>query len=193
MMDPWADLEITLRRVLEALAGLEIRFHCTGGLVAGSYGEPRFTQDVDIVMGLTGEAAQTRLLIEALGSHFLVDRDEVEKAIGRQDMFQALDLETFIKIDFHVGEAVPGELGRSVIRELFPGLSAPLVSREDAIISKLLWIKKGSVKSRRDVIMMLRRGEPLDREALERRARELDVIDLLFEIQSALWENNGEP
>ena len=31
-----------------------------------------------------------------------------------------------IKIDFHVGEKIPGELGRSTTREIAPGLFAPV-------------------------------------------------------------------
>ena len=44
---------------------------------------------------------------------------------------------------------------------------APLVSKEDAILSKLLWIQKGSHKSRHDVIEMLKRDEDLDRNSLQ--------------------------
>jgi len=89
-----------------------------------------------------------------------------------------------IKIDFHVGEAIPGELDRSISREFFPGISIPFVSKEDAILSKLLWIKKGSHKSRQDVAIMLRTPTPLDREALEQRAISLGVYDLLQELRA---------
>ena len=59
-------------------------------------------------------------------------------------LFQAIDQQSMIKIDFHVGGSIPGELDRSTQREIAPGLIAPLVSKEDAIVSKLLWIKQGS-------------------------------------------------
>ena len=61
----------------------------------------------------------------------------------------------------------PGELNRTSLCEISPGLTAPLVSKEDAILSKLLWIQQGSGKSRHDVIEMLKRDEDLDRAVCE--------------------------
>lgn len=177
-----AELEITLRRALGILEGLPVRFHCTGGLASSLYGEPRFTQDIDIVISLEDSEKTAPELIAALSSKFLIDPDQAKRAIARNDMFQALDTETYIKIDFHVGEAIPGELTRSVRKELLSCLVAPTVSKEDAILSKLLWIKKGSEKSRQDVVMMLRGAGVIDWEHLIQRAKDLGVADLLMEL-----------
>lgn len=172
-------LETTLRRALDALSGLGLQFHCTGGLVASLYGEPRFTQDIDIVINVADREECVTLLIGALASKFLIDPDATRRAIARDDMFQALDLDTYIKIDFHVGEAIPGELQRSIPREIFPGLTTNVVAVEDSILSKLLWIQKGSEKSRRDVVMILRGPEAIDWPALTERAKELKIDNLL--------------
>ena len=61
-----------------------------------------------------------------------------------------------IKVDLHVGENVPGEYEHVVNVEILSGVYGPLISKEDAVLSKLLWIKKGSHKSRQDVQMILR-------------------------------------
>ena len=182
-MSGLGDLEITLRWVLEALSGLKIKYHLTGGVVASLYGEPRFTQDIDIVISLEGRQELIPNLLATLAAKFLIDPDLVRRAIAQGDMFQALDTEHFIKIDFHVGEAVPGELARTAIKELLPGLFAPLVTKEDAILSKLLWIKKGSAKSRQDVIMMLRGPDAVDWEVLRHRAAGLGIENLLAELR----------
>ena len=50
-------------------------------------------------------------------------------AIERHGLFQAIDEQSMIKIDFHVGEKIPGELQRGTRREIAPGLFAPLVAR----------------------------------------------------------------
>ena len=47
-------------------------------------------------------------------------------AIRGRALFQAIDEESLVKIDFHVGEKIPGELRRSTHREIFPGVSAPV-------------------------------------------------------------------
>jgi len=185
-MIPMADLEATLKRMKAILADLGIRYHCTGGLVSSFYGEPRFTQDVDIVVQLPGNEAQVQHLISALQEGFVVDADLARRALGKGDMFQALDRSTWIKIDFHVGEGVPGELSRSVSREILPGLELPTVSREDAILSKILWVKKGSEKSRRDALSMLRAGKSLDWRSMEALAERMEIGDLLGEMRNMI-------
>jgi hypothetical protein len=182
-MTQMADLERTLSRIHEALTTLGLRYHCTGGLVSSLYGEPRMTQDIDIVLRLTGATGEAERLVQALQKQFLLELALVDRAAAQQTMFQALDRETWIKVDFHVGEAVPGELDRSCLDEVLPGLVVPLVSREDAILSKLLWLKKGSEKSRRDAAMMLRSSESLNQVALDARADQLGIRDLLDEIR----------
>jgi hypothetical protein len=62
---------------------------------------------------------------------------------------------------------------------------APLVSQEDAILSKLIWLRNGSDRARRDAKMMLKRDEDLDRAALRERAAALGLDGLLAEIEGA--------
>ena len=182
-MNPGGDLERTLAKLDETLRGLGVSYHCTGGLVSSFYGEPRLTRDVDVVLRPPQMPDGTERLIHALQPGFLIDPALVRRAIGEKGMFQALDRKTLVKIDFHVGEAVPGELGRSAMEELLPGLTLPLVSREDAILSKLLWARKGSEQSRRDAAAMVRAGELLDWTALHVRAEQLGIQDLLEDVR----------
>jgi hypothetical protein len=105
-------------------------------------------------------------------------------AIARNGLFQAIDETSMIKIDFHVGGKIPGELERTTRRSILPGLVAPLVCKEDAILSKLFWIQQGSHKSRHDVTMMLCRDEDMDRASLKERAVRLGLGVLLAEIET---------
>lgn len=174
-----------IRRVLElVIAALEARgapYHVTGGLASSFYGEPRLTQDVDVVVRLA--SADAEWLAKALSPDFLVDRRRAARAAKVGGMFQALHLELVVKADFHVGEAVPGELGRSRTVEIFDGLEVRIVSKEDAILSKLLWARRGSVKSRSDVLGMLLDPQPMDERLLDALASELDCAALLRELR----------
>ena len=67
--------------------------------------------------------------------------------------------------------------GRSY-KEVAAGLTVPLVAKEDAILSKLLWIKLGSGKSKRDVIQMLKNPEDLDFSQLRLQAARLGLADV---------------
>lgn len=179
------DLKLTLADVAEVLSAGLLKFHLTGGLASSFYGEPRFTQDIDIVIKITLGSSLDRL-ISNLAKKFIVDRKAVEDAVLRKGLFQALHEETMIKVDFHVGEAIEGELDRSQSEEILPGIIVPLVSKEDAILSKLIWISKGSHKSRQDIKMMLRRRGELDCDYLTRQAANLGVQGILGELRMEL-------
>lgn len=128
-------------------------------------------------------------LIEELSIKFIVDSNVIRDAVRDRNMFQALHEETMIKVDFHVGEAVEGELDRSTVEEILLGITIPIVSKEDAILSKLLWINKGSHKSRQDIKgMLLRKGE-MDLQYIHTQALALRVEHILKELQSELKEN----
>ena len=182
-MDNKGDLQIVLSDIVKILEKLNVPFHITGGLVSSLYGEPRFTQDIDIVINITLKK-DSLLIVNQLQDTFYINEDSILSAIENQRMFQALHMETFIKVDFHVGEAIPGELSRSVTLEILPDILAPVVSIEDSILSKLLWIKKGSHKSRQDIEMMLKLNPNIDNEYLDNQSKLLGVINLLNELKT---------
>jgi len=179
------DLKSTLADALSALRSCNCKFHLTGGLVSSFYGEPRFTQDIDIVVNVSSGSVLDELIL-LLDENFLVDKDLVLDAVRRKSIFQGLHKKSIIKVDFHVGEAIPGELERSQSEEIFQGVIAPLVSKEDAILSKLIWVNKGSHKARQDIKMMLRDSGIIDHEYLNRQVNKFAVKDILDELVSEI-------
>jgi hypothetical protein len=180
------DLQDTLKRVSDILSQLGLRYHMTGGLASSYYADPRFTQDIDLVIELSEDRPEAKLLLARLSSGYFVNEQVAMEAIRQNGLFQAIDETSLIKIDFHVGEKIPGELARSACCEIFPGLTAPIVSKEDAILSKLLWIKLGSHKASHDVRMMLKRSEDLNAALLRERAASLGLDGLLAGIEAEL-------
>lgn len=173
------ELKAALGRISSVLRELGCSYHFTGGLASICYGEPRFTQDIDLVVKLAPGGEELSQLLEKCAIDFLFDEVAIREIVAQKGIFQMLDQETMIKVDFHVGEAIPGELARAVEVELFPSLSVPLVSKEDAILSKLIWIKKGSGKSEQDVVAMLKYQDELDKDYLEEKASELGLLSVL--------------
>jgi len=184
------DLKLTLIDVTAILSASQLKFHLTGGLASSFYGEPRFTQDIDIVIRVS-QGSLLDLLISELAKKFVIDRDAVVDAVRRRGLFQALHEETMIKVDFHVDEAIAGELDRSLTEEVLLGVKLPLVSKEDAILSKLLWIRKGSHKSRQDIKMMLKRRGEIDLDYLDSQAAKLGVQGILSELRAELETEQG--
>lgn len=179
------DLKSTLTDVASVLSSNHLKFHLTGGLASSFYGEPRFTQDIDIVIRISPEVSLDRLVSD-LARRFVIDRSAVQEAVRHRRLFQALHEETMIKVDFHVGEMIEGELDRSQEEEILFGVTLPLVSKEDAILSKLIWLRRGSQKSRKDILMMLKRRGKIDFDYLNGQATTLEVQDLLNELRAEM-------
>lgn len=186
IMWPVSDFQDSIERITAILDELGLRFHFTGGVASSYYGDPRLTQDLDVVIQLAVDRPETQALFDRLSAGYLINKQDALAAIRRNGLFQVIDETSMMKIDFHVGGKIPNELDRSTRRTILPGLIVPLVCKEDAILSKLLWIKQGSHKARHDVTMMLCRDEDLDRASLSARAVTLGLADLLgtFENQN---------
>ena len=105
----------------------------------------------------------------------------------REGLFQVLgSRDGLVKIDFHVGEKIPGELLRSTRAATTRRPHRPLVAKEDAILSKLLWVRLGSEKSKRDVIQMLKGKEEVNRTHLRKQALKLGLAKELDQIEEAV-------
>jgi hypothetical protein len=159
-----------------------VDFHFTGGIVAGIYGEMRFTQDVDLILVLRG-AEQRKALLEAFGEDYFVDEELFNEAIDTNGMAQAMHLESGTRIDLHIGEGVPGELERTTQVYFLGELSIPAPTREDFLLSKFLWIQLGSHRSKRDAVAVLRNSAPIDLPLVESMATELGVLEILREVE----------
>lgn len=170
----------TVERFIGILRSLEIRHHLTGGVVSVAWGEPRLTQDIDIVIDrVAANANIERLVSEIQSAGYFADEQGIRNAISSGKPFQLLDQVEVLKLDVYPRELVPGELSRSVLAEVFPGSSIALVSRPDAALSKLIWIKRGSHKSRHDLRQIVRRLSEEENVFLRTQALQLELTDLL--------------
>jgi hypothetical protein len=94
-------------------------------------------------------------------------------------MFQLLEPDEVVKLDIYTRCLIPGELDRSVRAEIFPGMSVPLVARTDAALSKLIWISRGSHRSRRDLRWILAGANPEELATVRVAARDMNLGELL--------------
>ncbi len=177
-----ADAFEPLRSALEQ-AG--IRFAVGGSWASAAFGEPRFTNNVDILVEFT--AHNLELFLSELPATFYTDAWEAREALRRGRPFNAIYMPAPFKFDFFPADAFPlgaKELDRAIV--LDSGLSnrpAPFVTPEDILLSKLHWYKAGGEVSEvqwRDIEGIVRaRGTRLDRTYLGRGAADLGVSDLL--------------
>jgi hypothetical protein len=182
-MYPAEIFRATLSRLLEILTRHGVRFHLTGGITSVAYGEPRMTQDIDIVVDNPSLAGSLDAFVAAAKqAGFMFDAEAVRRAVAEKTMFQLFDMAEALKIDMYPREMIPGELDRSASLEVFEGMLIPVVSRPDAAASKLAWAAKGSHKSRRDLRQIVRLMPLTERVELDRLAGILGLGDLLTEI-----------
>lgn len=182
-MFPVEAFQSTLGKAVAIFSQLGIRFHLTGGVTSVLYGEPRMTQDIDIVV--ENDALANHLesfLILLKESDFLFDTASLRAAVDQLDMFQLFDDVEALKLDIYPRELIAGELDRSCMVEVFSGVQLPVVSRADAAAAKLIWISKGSHKSRRDLRQIYRTSADVDRQRIQELAKGLSLDSLLREV-----------
>lgn len=173
----------TMTRLDRLLDRLGVRYHLTGGWASIAYGDPRTTQDLDLVID---RAAIDQVFHEFVDSveleGFMIDREVARDAVSRGAMFQLLDRREIVKVDLYPRELVPGELERSARLEVFEGLRLPVASRLDATVSKLRRIEIGSHRSRRDLRRMCDEMTDADRLRLGAMASGFGLASLLAEV-----------
>ena len=182
-MQPVEVFRPALTKLVGVLRHIGIRFHLTGGITAVAYGEPRMTQDLDLVIDAAATMRHRDELLAALiEAGFYLEQSTARAAIDGKRMFQILDIEEALKLDLYLEHSIPGELDRSVTAEVLPGLALPIAARSDAALSKLIWASKGSHKSRRDLRRILERATSEDTTLVRRGAAERNLLGLLDEI-----------
>ncbi len=182
-MHPAETFRDTLAKLVPILEQLGVRFHLTGGVATIAYGEPRMTQDIDVVVDPRPLSTHLERFLSAVEkAGFLFDADTTRRAIAEGGLFQMLDLAESLKVDLYPREMIPGELDRSVWEEVFAGFRLPIACRADAALSKLVWVSKGSHKSRGDLRQIVRKAGRDERETVERWATQHGLSPLLAEV-----------
>lgn len=182
-MFPVEAFQSSIDKFVRIASAVELPFHLTGGSISSAYGEPRLTQDIDIVVSPVVAKQRVNDLVEKLAtSDFWFTEAVVRRAIRENDLFQLLDKSESLKLDVYSRELIPGELGRSQSLELFDGVFLPVVSRIDAALSKLIWIEKGSLRSRRDFRSIFRNCDGKQQEFIRTQAANIGLAKLLDEV-----------
>lgn len=156
----------------------------TGGSIASSvHGEPRATQDVDMVVDLLPR--HVRPLWDAMRRDYYLDADDMRAAVAAAASFNAVHFASAIKVDFFVAGDDPFEAERLANRQRVetPAGVLHVDTAEHTLLRKLEWYRRGGEKSERqwrDVQAIARiQGERLDAERLRHWAGRLGVTDLL--------------
>ena len=166
------DLSHPLLALAAALEALGVRWAIGGSIASGAHGEPRSTNDVDVIAELDERSA--RELVARLGEAFYADGDVAADAARRRSSFNVIHTVGFTKIDVFIPGRGPlglGQLDRVRPLEILPGLRAfPVLAPEDVVLQKLRWYQLGgevSDRQWRDIVQVLAKAATLDNVYLE--------------------------
>jgi hypothetical protein len=166
----------------ETFNRLGIKYLVTGSQATIIYGEPRFTNDIDVVASLT------RSNIDAFVSSFPVENFYVSAAAARaaidQDgMFNVIHPASGLKIDVIISGSSPYEVGRferARLVQVTPEFAATFAAPEDVILKKLEFYRiGGSDKHLRDIAGVLRiSGDQLNLAFIEKLAAHFGLTEV---------------
>ncbi len=169
--------------VAAAFEALGVPYVIGGSLASSVHGEPRATNDVDVVAALDARSGAS--LADRLAGDWYVSREAVAEAVSRAASFNAIHLASAVKVDVFVAGNDAFEAERLRRRIAVPlGDGALYVdTAEHTILRKLEWYLRGGETSERqwrDVmgILRLQQGR-LDERRLAHWARHLGVTRLL--------------
>ena len=151
-----------------------------------AFGEPRFTNDVDIVVEFTEQNLEW--FLGNLPDTFYVDTAEALTAIRRGRPFNVIYMPMAFKFDFFPAAAFTlgrEELARAIYLAdtALSRAPAPFVTPEDILLAKLHWFRLGGEVSEvqwRDIQGIVRGcANTLDSGYLQQGAAQIGVRDLL--------------
>ncbi len=172
--------------VIDILEAMGIDYMIWGGVAVITYGEPRFTQDMDVVVRL--HYSQIDTLSQVLKEDgYYVSVEAIRDAIERHFYFNAIHQETGIKIDFHVAGPDPllsWAFRHRHVKDFDEIRQAAYMPPESVILTKLHTFRdSGSDRHLRDVEGILRvSGSMLDWDYISREAVRLGVFGLWREL-----------
>lgn len=156
-----------IRYAIGALESIRVPYMVVGSFAGTSYGEHRFTADIDVVIELPLFLV-SEFCKRFPNGDFYISESAVRDSARKRFPFNVLHPASGNKLDFMYSpdtEWGRGQLARRRRIRLFPDLLADVASPEDVILGKLWYHKEGgSVKHIRDISGILRiSGGAVDR------------------------------
>lgn len=176
-----------LMRILVAvLEGSHIRYFITGSMATITFGDPRFTNDIDAVVELQPDHVDA--FCHAFSPpEYCCSREAAVQAIAQRFQFNVIHLTSGLKIDVIIPDDT--DFSRSCFDRRHrvmtsAGHEAWFGSPEDVILKKMEFYREGhSEKHIRDIVGVVKvRGERLERAHIETWADRLQLTETWHDI-----------
>ena len=166
--------------VLKVLNDLDIKFMVTGSVGAMLFGEPRMTNDMDVVVDIRKDKAAALSREFTSEEFYFPPVEAIEADIDHRGQFNILHVESGSKVDLIIKKDTDfarTEFSRMQTVAFSEKMEASSASPEDIIISKLKYYDEGgSEKHIRDVRGMLDvSGDDVDRLYIRKWIKQLGL------------------
>jgi hypothetical protein len=137
-----------------------IEYMLVGSMALVHYAMPRATVDIDIVLKISPENIDK--FIAEFENDYYIPINRAKQAARQKGMFNLLNNQTILKIDCVIlkeNEFEKNAFARRRKVDYSGEFEVCIISKEDLILSKLLWAKKsGSERQLLDVASIIRNG-----------------------------------
>lgn len=173
-----------LQRLIKMLDKSNIPYMLSGSISSGFHGQPRATNDADIIIDPSQE--QLTSFVSSLGPDYYINKEAAIQALNDNSMFNIIDIQAGWKADLIIRKKRAYSKQEFSTRKniTLMGMSLWVLSPEDSILSKLEW-SKGSesqtqFKDALGVIMV--QWDSLDFDYMKKWAKELQIEDSLKQL-----------
>ncbi len=169
-----------LQTIIQLLQRQNIPYMLSGSVALSIYTLPRATRDFNFIVNLQPTDAESFLLTFREG--YYCEADAIKEAIASQGMFNIIDHASGFKADFVILKNEPfrqTEFERRIKID-FEGTDIFIVSPEDLLLSKLIWIQQLQSPIQMEDIENLALVDNLDWEYIRtwQQALKLNTFDL---------------
>ena len=176
------ELHELLARLVLVLERLQIPYLITGSVAAMAYGEPRLTNDIDVVVDIN--AGHVRgLLAQFPAEEFYLSDEAIRNALARKGQFNIIHPLSGLKIDVMVQQGTAFERSRfSRTRLVYftDKQGGRFAAPEDIILKKMEYYREGgSEKHLRDIAGIMRvSASTIDESYIEQWADQLGLREI---------------
>jgi hypothetical protein len=145
-----------LKDVVGKFDQLNVQYMLTGSLAMSYYAQPRMTRDIDLVVSIT--TSMIEKLEGAFSHEYYISTEAVKDAIKNEFVFNLIHSQSSIKIDCIIRKNNEYRITEFQRRRKIKltDFEIYIVSKEDLVISKLIWFKESNSElQKRDIQNLL--------------------------------------
>jgi len=175
------DFLSTFGEVIEKLESAQIDYMVVGSIASIIYGEPRLTNDMDIVVTLKPEDTPKLLKIFDNSEYYVPPIEILSQEVINCGQFNIIHTNSGLKVDMIVlkkSDHATEEFSRKTKQDFLPNLEVFVATPEDIIIKKLVYYDEGRSNKHLEDIKGILANTPIDSAYLSRWIERLHLEDL---------------